>query len=134
MRGFLYKEMVRKLKRSVKASRVSVRQLALCDRFMFRRTCIDAEMVSRLGEYTVRLMGDGEAVKSESVRAAIGKELGRLRGFGFNNVYEYLEALCDVLKSDTHAVTIALELMQTWFGNDCVKLQNMYSKSDGFDM
>ena len=101
---------------------------------MFRQTYLDTQLIEQLVECTTLLLGNTTVVPTDSVRVTMRGALAQLQNFEFNNIYEYLEALIESVKSKPLAVEILLEHMHAYFDTDCVKFSNMFNSSDAFDV
>ena len=127
--------MPKKPKQCRKSNKPVERPLCLSDIYMFRNTYLNAELIDKLSRFTDVLLQNPLFAHATGSDAGVRTAHTRLVGNGFNNIYDYLEALLEALHSHAELVDGFHQLVQEHFPEPhCIKLVNLYTPTRLYDV
>ena len=123
-----------KTKKTKAVWRVPQRQLCLSDTHLFNRTYLDATLISQCKALTNKILSSIATKAEKSLHEAVTDILGRLLSNEFNNIYDYLEILIEVFGDHPSKINDVVLAIEQHFNKDCIRLQNIYGTSEGYDV
>ena len=129
----VYKEMPRKHKKTKLSNGLSQKPLILSDRYLFRRTYLDASMIDQLANCTQEFTNNSSVLLTPAQTAFLAEAITKLRSFEFNNIYDYLEELINGIHGDRELVKAVTSRIEAYFGEECIRLTDLHSDSEYFD-
>ena len=126
--------MPKKHKKPKRVIGIPHKALGLSDKYLFRRTYLDTEMIDKLTGWTQGLTNNGTLPLEGTQTTFITEMANRLQNFEFNNIYDYLEELITGIRGDSELTKAITADLEEYFGAECTRLANLYVDSECFDM
>ena len=127
--------MPKKVRSTRKVAKVIERKLNLCDRYLFRKTFLDNDLISKLILFTDHMVTSSRFTLDSSVRESIESLKQQLLNHEFNNIYDYLEAILVLQDKDENIAQMLYQTIEEVFPEHiCLKLDNLYERTSHFDM